>query len=110
MLYLYIDESENRLHCISKYPIRNGHHLNQEHHIELVVPDDFVFQKDIIDENGRQTKEDMSAQEILNSITYKENRAVDYPTIQQQLDTLYHEGYDGWKQLIDQTKQKYPKQ
>jgi hypothetical protein len=40
---------------------------------------------------------------------YQRNRATSYPSIQEQLDTLYHQGYDGWKASIDEVKNKYPK-
>lgn len=110
MLYLYIDEAENRLHCISKRPINNGHYLNQEHHVELIVPDDFVYQKAVVDINGKNTFEDLTAQEILDSITYSERRAVAYPSIADQLDTLYHGGFDAWKASIDAVKAQYPKE
>ena len=40
---------------------------------------------------------------------YQRNRAAAYPSIQGQLDTLYHQGYDGWKASIDEVKNKYPK-
>jgi len=40
---------------------------------------------------------------------YQRDRAVAYPSIQDQLDTLYHQGYDGWKVTIDEVKNKYPK-
>jgi len=40
---------------------------------------------------------------------YQRNRASAYPSIQDQLDTLYHQGYDGWKASIDEVKSKYPK-
>lgn len=40
---------------------------------------------------------------------YQRDRAVAYPSIQDQLDTLYHQGYDGWKSVIDEVKNKYPK-
>lgn len=40
---------------------------------------------------------------------YQRDRAVAYPSIQDQLDTLYHQGYDGWKAMIDEVKNKYPK-
>jgi hypothetical protein len=41
--------------------------------------------------------------------TYQRNREVSYPSIQDQLDALYHQGYDGWKAIIDEVKNKYPK-
>jgi hypothetical protein len=40
---------------------------------------------------------------------YQRNRASAYPSIQEQLDTLYHQGYDGWKASIDEVKKEYPK-
>ena len=40
---------------------------------------------------------------------YQRDRAKEYPSIQEQLDTLYHQGYDGWKQEINKIKEKYPK-
>jgi hypothetical protein len=40
---------------------------------------------------------------------YQRNRAKEYPSIVDQLDTLYHGGYDAWKASIDVVKNKYPK-
>jgi hypothetical protein len=40
---------------------------------------------------------------------YKTLRKKEYPPIQEQLDTLYHQGYDGWKASIDEVKNQYPK-
>ena len=40
---------------------------------------------------------------------YQRDRAIEYPSIQDQLDVLYHQGYDGWKAEIDKVKNKYPK-
>ena len=40
---------------------------------------------------------------------YQRDRASEYPPIKEQLDTLYHQGYDGWKARIDEVKNKYPK-
>jgi hypothetical protein len=40
---------------------------------------------------------------------YQRDRAFTYPSIQEQLDVLYHQGYDGWKARIDEVKNKYPK-
>jgi hypothetical protein len=42
-------------------------------------------------------------------ITYASKRQTEYPPIADQLDTLYHEGYDGWKAQIQAVKNKYPK-
>ena len=41
--------------------------------------------------------------------TYKYQRAAEYPSIADQLDTLYHGGLDAWKAEIKTVKDKYPK-
>jgi hypothetical protein len=40
---------------------------------------------------------------------YKYQRAKEYPSIADQLDTLYHSGLDAWKAQIKTVKDKYPK-
>lgn len=40
---------------------------------------------------------------------YKLNRAKEYPSIQDQLDDIYHNGVDAWKATIKAVKDKYPK-
>ena len=41
---------------------------------------------------------------------YQRNRASEYPSIADQLDDLYHNGIDGWKETIKSIKDKYPKE
>lgn len=40
---------------------------------------------------------------------YQRLRKPEYPPIEDQLDMLYHLGYDGWKEEINKVKEKYPK-
>ena len=40
---------------------------------------------------------------------YQRQRAQEYPSIPDQLDTLYHSGLDAWKAQIKTVKDKYPK-
>ena len=40
---------------------------------------------------------------------YKGKRQIEYPTIADQLDDIYHNGLDAWKATIKVTKDKYPK-
>ncbi len=40
---------------------------------------------------------------------YKSLRKTDYPSIEDQLDQIYNEGLESWKNTIRQTKEKYPK-
>ena len=41
---------------------------------------------------------------------YQRDRKVEYPSIVDQLDDIYHNGIDGWKATIKATKDKYPKE
>lgn len=59
-------------------------------------------QKEIVEEAQR-----LQQQYELNE--YQRLREREYPSIQDQLDTLYHQGYDGWKAMVDEVKNKYPK-
>ena len=40
---------------------------------------------------------------------YQRKRAIEYPSIIDQLDDIYHNGIDAWKATIKTTKDKYPK-
>jgi hypothetical protein len=41
--------------------------------------------------------------------TYGWKRKQEYPSIEEQLDDIYHNGIDAWKATIKTTKDKYPK-
>ena len=45
----------------------------------------------------------------LQNDSYKSNRRKEYPSIEDQLDDIYHNGIDGWKATIKVTKDKYSK-
>lgn len=45
-----------------------------------------------------------------DSATYADQRLVAYPPISEQLDYLYHNGFDAWKQMIADIKNQYPKE
>lgn len=51
----------------------------------------------------------------LSTKTYSANsdfrleRSEEYPSLEDQLDTIYHEGVDVWKERIAAVKNKYPK-
>lgn len=46
--------------------------------------------------------------EFINN-QYQRQRAKEYPSFADQFDLLYHGGYDAWKDVIQQVKDKYPK-
>ena len=62
------------------------------------------------DANEQVVSYDLAAAEALVAANaYKEQRAQSYPSIADQLDTIYHEGIDAWKATIAAVKEQYPK-
>jgi len=45
----------------------------------------------------------------LENDSYKSQRRAEFPSIVDQLDTIYHSGVAGWKTKIKAIKDKYPK-
>lgn len=75
---------------------------NQYDTIEWFGPDDIPTKNEIEKEIKRLEKEK-------KTLEYQHQRAIAYPSIQDQLDILYHEGYDAWKEVIKEVKDRYPK-
>lgn len=74
-------------------------------HVVYIQDDVGAFDKD-----GNKVEIDLATVEAwVDSEAYKEQRAEAYPSIVDQLDILYHQGYDGWKAAIDAVKQEFPK-
>ena len=71
-----------------------------------------AFDKDGNSVTLDQTKID-AARSTLNAeyaaLEYSRNRANEYPSIEEQLDDIYHNGVAGWKTTIKAIKDKYPK-
>lgn len=62
------------------------------------------------DDEGNEVSYDLAAvQSHIDANKYKELRAAEYPSIADQLDTIYHDGIDAWKEQINTIKEKYPK-
>ena len=45
----------------------------------------------------------------LENDSYKSKRRAEYPSLEDQLDDIYHNGIDAWKVSIKTIKDKYPK-
>ena len=45
----------------------------------------------------------------LENDSYKSQRRAEYPSLEDQLDDIYHNGIDAWKTTIKAIKDKYPK-
>jgi hypothetical protein len=70
-----------------------------------LIPSDYIQ----IDDNEIKRINDAEEQSRLSKLTYAEKRMNEYPVIFEQLDILYHNGFDAWKSEIKKIKDKYPK-
>ena len=59
--------------------------------------------KSTLDTEVKRLQQEYDAKE------YQRKRSEAYPSIEEQLDLIYHNGIDAWKQKIQETKDKYPK-
>ena len=64
----------------------------------------------VFDADGNKVTVDLDAVNAwVDPEAYKQQRASAYPSIADQLDTIYHSGIDAWKATIAAVKQEYPK-
>ena len=62
------------------------------------------------DANGNEVTYDKAAVDAYVAANeYKSKRAAEYPSIADQLDKIFHDGIDEWKETIQAIKDKYPK-
>ena len=62
------------------------------------------------DAQGNKVEIDLAAVNAwVDPEAYKQQRAQAYPSMADQLDLIYHEGIDAWKETIAAVKQEYPK-
>ena len=66
--------------------------------------------EEAFDVDGNPVAYDEAAvQAYIAANAYKGQRAAAYPSIQDQLDLLYHGGMDAWKAAITAVKEEFPK-
>jgi len=73
--------------------------------------EEFIIKWADEDTTGVPTHEEIMAklEQIKPNLEAINNRIRAYPSLQSQMDTLFHEGYDGWKKKIQDIKNLYPK-
>ena len=65
---------------------------------------------DAFDADGNPVTYDKTAvQAYIDAHAYIAKRQQAYPSIADQLDILYHSGFDAWKSAIQAVKETYPK-
>jgi hypothetical protein len=69
-----------------------------------------IYGDDAFDADGNPvTYDETAVQAYIDANAYKGLRQAEYPSIPDQLDTLYHSGLDAWKAQIKTVKDKFPK-
>jgi len=88
------------------------HYLTPKNEIMAIDED----QEDLIQDSWTLIEEDQLATKMAEKLegefsllSYAEKRFSEYPSIVDQLDTIYHLGIDVWKAEIAIVKNKYPK-
>lgn len=87
--------------------------------VQALVPNaEMIFAENRIiewlDSRTQPTESEINAktvelQEEYDSKQYQRDRAAAYPSWQDQLDKIYHEGIDAWKAEIQAIKDQFPK-
>jgi hypothetical protein len=68
------------------------------------------FVEEISDAEEKEIKDEWARNEEAARLNkYREDRAREYPSIQEQLDDIYHNGFLNWRLKIKAIKEKYPK-
>lgn len=103
----YVYYNDEKILCITKTLHKNTTASYK------IVEDDFDMSSEMEDENGEVVKleNSISVQDFLAKFdsNYIASRVNEYPSIEEQLDMLYHGGYDSWRNAIQEIKNKYPK-
>jgi hypothetical protein len=85
--------------------------MNKHQAIYAVAPTAAVIRGDeAFDVAGNPVVYDEAAvQAYIDANAYIQKRATAYPSIADQLDTIYHQGLDAWKATILAVKEEFPK-
>tara|TARA_R100000908_G_C3705077_1_gene113967 strand:- start:6 stop:293 length:288 start_codon:yes stop_codon:yes gene_type:complete len=81
---------------------------------KVAITDNDIDQIEWLDGTTPISKTDIEAKMVelqteYDNNKYQRDRKKEYPSIEDQLDDIYHNGIDGWKSRIKTTKDKYPK-
>jgi hypothetical protein len=92
---------------------RGREHTDIPGKTSIKVPDDLdIYKTVVIDDTPVRIEVNLGElQERLREYMgdYVNARKNEYPSVPDQLDLLYHSGYDGWKATVAAIKEKYPK-
>lgn len=85
--------------------IGSGFPENETHYNQMATFDDITHKPtwaSVVEEYERLVEENEKQ-------SYAFQREREYPSMQEQLDVIFHDGLDAWKEQIQAIKDKYPK-
>jgi hypothetical protein len=84
---------------------------NEIHAYELDGSQDHIIPADYVQITEAEAKKIVNdkQKQLFDLLDYSKKRQMSYPSIPDQLDTLYHGGFDAWKATIQAVKNQYPK-
>ena len=65
--------------------------------------------KEVILDSAKVTAARKAIDDAWNAVEYQRQRKLEYPSWEDQMDKIYHQGIDAWKADIKAIKGKYPK-
>ena len=79
---------------------------------KLVMKDDEIIKW--FSSETQPTEEEITAEQtrldaVYTNNEYQRQRAAEYPSVVDQLDKMFHSGFQAWKDEIQKDKEKYPK-
>jgi len=85
--------------------------MNKHQAIYSVAPTTVTIRGDVAYDANEQivSYDEAAVQAYIDANAYKDQRAAAYPSIADQLDTIYHSGIDAWKATITAVKEEFPK-
>lgn len=85
--------------------LKNNLHFLESTKFEHLLPVGCVA----ITDDEADSIRNVAEQTAQDAMTYADKRRAAYPSIVDQLDTIFHQGIDVWKTDIQAVKNKYPK-
>lgn len=103
---------DNNIHAI-QWDGTSGEIEYKDNTPNETITDISSYNFEAIHATEKQAMADAKAQaeaDRIANMTYADKRSAEYPSIEDQLDKIYHSGIAGWKTTIKAVKDKYPKE
>lgn len=91
------------------YKSDENNYIIQMGSMSIPVDSDNMDYQKFVEEVSRDGAAIVEGADYVGVVSYTDARRAEYPSIEDQLDKIYHSGIDAWKADIKVIKDKYPK-